>query len=321
MEDIGQTEIIEAISVIKSSIKGVNFRTNQSFQNYLESVDIKNLRIFSTGVGASGVPARVLSHALASMGVSGSDADPIELLHGGFGRIKQGDLLICFSDSGETKEILRILRHANKLGICTILVTQNKLILESELSNYVINYSLGNTGEIIRGVPSTSLVAQILVSLGLCEYLTRKSTMSLDSKSHPLGMLGLQNSKVKEIMREVEIDLVGDCELTMEQALKMINKNRLGVLLFISSSKGMGVFTDGDLRRALVSNSGNADEFLGKSIEEFINFNPKYLSPEDSLKSANDFFESGKKILVAPVIQEGNLVGVLHVHDLLEAIG
>lgn len=316
-----QAEILESISLIKSSLEGLDFCTSKSLQAYLESVNVKNMRIFSTGVGASGVPAKVLSHALASMGVSGSDADPTELLHGGFGRIRQGDLLICFSDSGETKEILRILRHARKLHISTILVTQNKLLLDPELSDYVVDYSLDDSGEIIKGVPSTSLVAQILVSLGLCEYLTRKSILRLDSSSHPQGMLGLQHLKVKEIMREVEVNLVGNCELTMEQVLNMMNKNKLGVLLFNSSSKGLGVFTDGDLRRALVRNSGRTDEFLKKSIDEFVNFNPKYLSPDDSLKSANDFFESGKKILVAPVVKEGSLVGVLHVHDLLEAIG
>lgn len=321
MEDTGKNNIVESINVIKTSISGVNFYTSSSLLDYMGSVDIKNLRIFSTGVGASGVPAKVLSHALASLSISGSDADPTELLHGGFGRIKENDLLICFSDSGETKEILRVLKHAKKLNICTILITQNKLSLNHKLADYIVGYSLGDSGEIIKGVPSTSLITQIFVSLGLCEFFSRKLILRLDSNSHPLGALGLQNSKVVEIMREVDDDLLGNPQLTMEEVLSKMNKNGLGVLLFDSDSKGVGVFTDGDLRRALVKNSERADEFLRTRIDKFINFNPKYLSPEDSLKSANDFFESGKKILVAPVMKEGNLLGVLHVHDLLEMIG
>lgn len=321
MEDSSRSQIVESINVIKSSIWGVNFYASSSLLEYMETKNFKNLRIFSTGVGASGVPAKVLSHALASLSISGIDADPTELLHGGFGRVREDDLLICFSDSGETREILRILKHAKKLNICTILVTQKKLSLDHNLSNYVVGYSLGDSGEIIRGVPSTSLVAQIFVSLGLCEFISRRLILRLDSNSHPLGALGLQNSKVVEIMREVDGDLLGNPQLTMEEVLNKMNRNGLGVLLFDSDSKGVGVFTDGDLRRALVKNSGRADEFLRTRIDEFINFNPKYLSPEDSLKAANDFFESGKKILVAPVMKEGNLLGVLHVHDLLEIIG
>lgn len=321
MTDGVPNKVLETISLVKSSIKDVNFCTSENLYEYLNSADLKDLKIFSTGVGASGVAAKVLSHALASMGISGNDADPTELLHGGFGRIKQGDLLICFSDSGETKEILRILKHAKKLNIMTILVTQKSLLSNSELTNHVVRYSLSDSREIINGVPSTSLVAQVIVSLGFCKYFTQKTTLSLDSNSHPLGNLGLQNLKVKDIMREVSANLVAKSGITVEQVLNMMNENKLGVLLFNADSNGLGIFTDGDLRRALVSNSDNTGTFLKKIIDEYINFNPKYLSPEDSLKSANDFFESGKKILVAPVLAENRLVGVLHVHDLLEAIG
>ena len=321
MQFSAQTEIITSINHVQSSIEGVNFFTSDSLQSFLESKEIKNLRIFTTGVGASSVPAKVLSHALASMGISGTEADPTELLHGGFGRIRQSDLLICFSDSGETKEIIRILKHAKKFNICTILVKQNKDIPQPELSDHILSYSLGGPGEAIKGVPSTSLVSQILVSLGLCEFLSRKTILRLDSISHPRGTLGLQNSKVKEIMRAVGDDLVGQCTFNVRQVLNMMNRNKLGILLFRSSSQGLGVFTDGDLRRALVINLGDTEDFLNKNISEFINFAPKYLSPENSLKSANDFFELGKKILVAPVVDEGQLVGVVHVHDLLEAIG
>ncbi len=316
-----QNEVIESFTLINSSTADVSFCTSELLFEYLNSVDSRNLKIFSTGVGASGVPAKVLSHALSSMGISGSDADPTELLHGGFGRIKTGDLLICFTDSGETKEILRILRHAKKLNIYTILVTQNTLLLNRELSDHVICYSLGDSGEIVSGVPSTSLIAQTMISLGICKFLSRKSILQLDASTHPLGNLGLQHSKVRDVMREVQANLVGECEITVEQALNLMNDNKMGVLFFNSSEKGLGIFTDGDLRRALVNSSNATDVFLEKIMEDLINFSPKYLSPEDTLKSANEFFESGKKILVAPVLNDGNLVGVLHVHDLLEAIG
>jgi D-arabinose 5-phosphate isomerase GutQ len=104
--------VLDSILNLISSLGNVVFHPNEEFQEFMKSKNLEIITIFSTGVGASAIPSQVLAHSLASVGIRAVAVDPIELLHGGFGRIKNNDIIICFSDSGKTREIRKVLSHA-----------------------------------------------------------------------------------------------------------------------------------------------------------------------------------------------------------------
>lgn len=305
------------LAVSLNNVKINSFDRDVSFLEDFTS-DLKHL--YFTGVGASFIPAQVGSHALSSMGVQASAAEALELLHGGFGRLKENDGIVCFSHSGTTVEIQRILKHARSMGVKTCLITGKKEWKSDAPADYILAYEIWENLETIRGVPSTSLLAQTCLSLSLVDLIGKAIGTQLDAKSHPNGTLGLINQKVANIMQPISDEYVGGMRSSLFEVVEKMSRNSHGVIFFVSKDGQVGIFTDGDLRRFVLKFLSEEISSLEFNPSDHVNFHPKVLKPEDSLLEASLMFESGKKVLVAPVLKNDKLVGIIHIHDLLERI-
>lgn len=307
----------ETIGQIQKAILETSFAQSREVEDFLINFDFSKRSVFTTGVGASQVPSQSLAHALASIGMKAHAVDPTELLHGGFGRLRPNDLLITFSHSGKTAEIRQTLAHCKKFGVITFLVTGSNEASLSGVSDHLIHYQIGKDGEAITGVPSTSLISQMLVSLGICKKIMVTWGGSLSELSHPSGSLSLDHKMVRDYMRPITNDKVCETSAPLRIAINKMSTNGMGAVIVSDGGSVRGVFTDGDLRRLMLKLNDSSRDILARKVIDFVEPNPKVVMANKSLQEALLVFEEGKKVLFAPVLNSQTLIGVIHIHDIL----
>jgi arabinose-5-phosphate isomerase len=113
--------------------------------------------------------------------------------------------------------------------------------------------------------------------------------------------------------------LIVDEDIKFIEAIKILNNSGLGMILVQYKKSEVGIFTDGDLRRLVLQNSHMISEFLTEKIGKFATKSPKMVDQETSVSDLLDLFENDKKVLVLPVADKSNIIGVIHVHDVIDS--
>jgi arabinose-5-phosphate isomerase len=305
------------VSGFIKSISDINVNYPDKFFTLLEDFDFSQRTIYSTGVGASSIPAQSFSHALASIGIRATSLEVTELLHGGLGRVHKEDLFFAFSNSGNTSEIRKIFKSLQGNNNIFLITSDKKGSKKDKLPEIEITYLFNNLTEFIDGVPSSSILAQLITAFSIFNYIKTKSNRAINSNVHPSGDIGLANMKVLDLMQIFPESEIYNKDITLEEAIKILDRNRLGIIVLDLEESKFGIFTDGDLRRILSNNVKNLDGIFQEKIANFVNASPKVLQGSSSIIEAIQLFETGKKVLIIPVLSEDKVVGVLHVHDIL----
>jgi len=282
----------------------------------------KGMVIFS-GVGKSGIIAEKLSKTMISTGTRSMYLSAQEALHGDIGIASKEDLIILLSKSGKGGEILTLAKTCKKRGFHTIAwISDNDSDLE-----YVVDYTmhLPLQGEICPFglAPTTSTAVQLIFGDCLAVALMQLSKFSLDqyALNHPGGAIGkLIAERVCDVMVFGEDIPICKEDLLVKEALYILSAKKLGAVC-INNQEGelVGLFTDGDLRR-LIENKGSTalDEPINNVMtKEFISIERQELTSK-----ALEIMEMGKrKICFLPVIENGKVVGCLHMHHILSSKG
>jgi arabinose-5-phosphate isomerase len=315
-QHIDKNQIDFFVSGFVNSISDINVKYSDKFFTLFEDFDFSQRNIYVTGVGASSIPAQCLSHALASIGIRATSLDVTELLHGGLGRVHRKDLFFAFSNSGNTSEIKKVFKSLQ--GNDIFLITRDKQNLKNNNKpENEITYSFNNSTEFIDGVPSSSILAQLITAFSVFNYIKTKSNTVISSNAHPSGEIGLANMKVLDLMQVLPETEIYRSDITLDEAIKILNRNKLGMIVLGLPESNFGIFTDGDLRRALSNSAKSREGVFQEKIANFVNASPKVLQDSSSIIEALHLFETGKKVLIIPVLSGEKVVGVLHVHDIL----
>ena len=277
--------------------------------------------VLTTGIGKAGHIARKVSATLASTGTPSHFLSPTDAVHGDLGSIRRGDLILIFSASGESDEILRLLSIVKKLDHPVISITaspQNSLGRHS-----TIVLPLGKIEEAcpLGLAPTASTTAMLALgdALALSVMKLRKFTAEDFALFHPAGQLGRKMIKVKEAMtfRRGENLPVASDRLTVGQVLHEVStiKRRSGaVILTNESGRISGIFTDGDLRRLVTDDDGSG---LKRPIADVMKKNPKRINA-DALASDAMAIMRQYRIDELPVADEQDQpVGLIDVQDLV----
>lgn len=275
-----------------------------------------------TGVGKSGHIAEKIAATLVSTGTRARFLSSGHALHGDIGFISKDDLLIAFSKSGESKELLDLFPYAQKKGAGTIAIVSqvdSRLARLAELSivlpveKELCPYNL---------VPTTSTAVQLLFGDCLAVALMKAREFSLDdlALNHPAGFLGRKITlKVADLMLKGEKLPLSTENRRLLDVLHELSAKQCGCLVVVDDALHLrGIFTDGDLRRALEKKGRSAfDEPVGSFMTRF----PRVISPGDLVCEAMKKMEENVKspITVLPVIQENQVVGLIRMHDILQA--
>lgn len=277
--------------------------------------------LLATGVGKAGHVARKVSATFSSTGTPSHFLNPTDAVHGDLGSLRRGDIVLIFSASGQSEEIVRLLSLIKKLAHSVIAITASP---DSELGRFAdITLATGKITEAcpLGLAPSASTTAMLALgdALALSVMKVRKFSAEDFALYHPAGQLGRNLLKVSEAMtfRLGENLPVASDDLTVGEVLLQVSriKRRSGaVILTNAQGKISGIFTDGDLRRLVTADDGSS---LKKPVRSVMKSDPKRIWA-DALAAQAMAMMRQHRIDELPVVdEEDRPVGLIDVQDLV----
>ena len=276
-------------------------------------------RIVVTGMGKSGHIGNKIAATLASTGTPAFFVHPGEASHGDLGMITPKDVVLALSNSGETDELLTIVPIIKRQGVPMIAMTGNPASSLGRNATVHLDVSVEQEACPLGLAPTSSTTATLAMGDALAVSLleARGFTAEDFARSHPAGSLGRRLLlHIEDLMHAGErVPQVPEDALLSEALVEMTDKG-LGMTAVIGADgRVAGLFTDGDLRRAL---DHEADVHV-TGIREVMTPNPTSVEPHMLAAEALQVMESRKINGLLVVDGEGALVGALNMHDLLRA--
>jgi len=276
-------------------------------------------KLVITGVGKSGLIGAKIAATFASTGTPSFFLHPTEALHGDLGMIGRDDAVLAISYSGESPELSSILPHIKRFDIPLIGMTRNADSTLGRYSDEVININVTQEACPLDIAPtsSTTLTLAMGDALAVCLMKARNFQKEDFASFHPGGALGKRLFvKVSDLMRTTDLPIV-DENTPLKEAILTLSEGRLGtVMLTDAQGKLSGLLSDGDIRRALLSETF----LLDAPAFEFATKNPRVISDATMLASDALVLIEEKKIqLLVVTDQDGIIQGALHLHTLVEA--
>ncbi|KAG8378664.1 hypothetical protein BUALT_Bualt07G0008800 [Buddleja alternifolia] len=278
--------------------------------------------IFFSGVGKSGFVAQKISQTLVSLGIKSGFLSPVDALHGDIGILSAEDLLVLFSKSGNSEELVKLVPCAKAKGVYLISVTSvtpNGLMRLCDLN---VHLPLERELCPFDLAPVTSTAIQMVFGDTVAIALMGARNLSKDeyAANHPAGRIGKSLIfKVKDLMKkEKELPLCSEQDLIMDQLVELTSKG-CGCLLVIDDENHLlGTFTDGDLRRTL---KASGEGIFKLTVGEMCNRNPRTITPDAMAVEAMQKMESPPSpVQFLPVISDDNvLIGIVTLHGLVSA--
>jgi len=299
---------IEAEALLECNI-------DDGFLKALDIIEHTKGKLIITGVGKSGLIGAKMAATFASTGTSSFFLHPTEALHGDLGMIGKDDSVLAISYSGESEELAKILPHIKRFDIPLIGMSRDKNSTLGKYSDAFIPTIIHKEACPLGIAPTTSTTLTLALgdALAVCMMKKRDFTKEDFASFHPGGSLGKALFiKVSDLMKK---DFpIADKNITLKEAIVKITEGKIGHLLFVEDSNVKAILSDGDLRRALLR-----DDFdLNAKAIQFATLNPKTIN-SDVLASDVLAFMEQNKIQLLPVVKNNKIVGVIHIHDLVEA--
>ena len=275
-------------------------------------------KIITLGIGKSGHIAKKVSATLSSTGSASSFINAGEALHGDIGGINKNDAVIIFSHSGETEEIIDLIPFLRSSGCEFFSITGSRDSFIAK--NSLINLDTGISEEAcpLDLAPTTSTTASLALGDAIAVALLEAKNFKSDdfAKSHPGGKLGKRLITTVEDLMAKNKDLpVVSQDMTLSDTLIEISSKGLGAALVVEKKRLVGIFTDGDLRRTL----NQVKDPLNKKIENYMTKRTKTILKNKLAIEALDIMQKNKIYSIAVVDSKKIPVGIIRMHDLVEA--
>jgi arabinose-5-phosphate isomerase len=294
-------------------------RLDERFLAALELIASRSGRVVVSGIGKSGHIARKIASTMASTGTPAYFVHAAEASHGDLGMIEAGDVFIAISYSGASDELLDIVPLVKRRGAKLIAITGDAGSPLAREADIHLDARVAQEACPLNLAPTASTTAALALGDALAvALLERRGFSSADfAKSHPKGRLPRQALvHVADVMhRGADVPAVQSGASAM-QAVSEISRGRLGMTAVLDGTKRVqGIFTDGDLRRALEKGID-----LGSiSVDQVMTRNPRTLSPQALAAEAVQLMEAHKITQLLVVDENGALLGALNLHDLFRA--
>ena len=276
-------------------------------------------RIVVSGMGKSGIIAKKIAATLASTGSPALFLHPAEGSHGDLGMLTRQDCLLALSNSGETAELLAILPVVKRLAVPLIAMTGNPQSTLARSAAVHLNCSVAREACPLNLAPTASTTATLAMGDALAMALLQARGFSADdfALSHPGGSLGKRLLlRVQDVMhRGTSLPKVREDTPLCEAVLEMSSKG-LGMTAVVDAEdRVLGIFTDGDLRRAFA----RRQDIWEQPMAELAHAKPATITAEALAAEALALMENNRIGALLVTDGEARLIGALNMHDLLRA--
>ncbi len=309
----------QVLRIEADAILALGARLNGAFLDAVGLILAGRGRVIVSGIGKSGHIGRKIASTLASTGTPAFFVHPAEASHGDLGMITPDDVVIAISNSGESMEILNILPSIKRQGAKLIAITGRPQSTLARDADVHLDAAVAQEACPLNLAPTASTTAVLALGDALAVALLDARGFGAEdfARSHPGGALGRRLLiRMRDVMRQGADLPVVSPEATVAEATREISRGGIGIAIVIDTERRVvGVFTDGDLRRAIV---GGRD--LGTlTVADVMTRTPRTISADKLTAEAVEMMEK-HRINQLPVIDaEGRLIGALNMHDLFRA--
>jgi arabinose-5-phosphate isomerase len=310
-----------AVQIEADALTALALRIDGPFSAACQAILAGSGRVVAMGMGKSGHIARKIAATLASTGTPAFFVHPGEAGHGDFGMITDTDMVLAVSYSGESDEILMLLPLLRRQGNAVIAMTGRPTSTLARAADVHLDVSVPAEACPLHLAPTSSTTATLAMGDALAVALleARGFTPEDFARSHPAGSLGRQLLlHISDVMHTGEEIPAVPADATLAQALVEMSRKRLGMTAVVGPDRQLlGIFTDGDLRRALDNASLDIHATVIGSV---MTRNPVTIGPQALATEAARLLETrniGSGLIV--VDGQGRVTGALNVHDLLRA--
>jgi arabinose-5-phosphate isomerase len=290
-------------------------RLGDEFQAALDLLDGCRGRVIVTGMGKSGIICRKIAATLSSTGTAAWFLHPAEAIHGDLGAIRQEDVVLALSHSGETEELVRLLESIRRIGARLIAITGDPGSTLGRAADVALDCGIAEEACPMNLVPTASTTAALALGDALAmTLLVRKGFSEAEFASfHPGGKLGRRLLRVEHAMHGGEAAPIVSLTTPMPEVIHEMSSKRLGMTCVVDDERRLaGVITDGDLRR-LMSRTANV---LALSAMDAMSARPVTIPRALLAVEALNLMEARKITSIVVVDDHGLVEGVVHLHDL-----
>jgi len=293
-------------------------RIDEKFAKAVDILAHSTGRAIVSGVGKSGLVGRKIAATLTSTGTPATFLHPSESLHGDLGIVGESDVAILISKSGESNELVALLEHLKRLGVCTIAITGELNSTLARHTDVALDAWVKEEACVHDLAPTTSTTVALAIGDALAvALLEEKGFKSEDfARLHPGGSLGRKLlTQVRDVMVTGDLLPVLKPDATMREAVVQLAERRGIAVVRSDDGKVAGVVTSGDLTRLME----REDNVMPVPVENVMTRTPR-IAREDELGSAVVYRMEQHGIISMPVVDDNDrLVGVIHLHDLMRA--
>ena len=310
----------EVLKIEADSIRALSRRLGKDFERLVRLLARLEGKVIVCGVGKSGLIGAKIAATLSSTGTPAVFLDPLSALHGDLGVVDHGDVLLTLSNSGESVELINVVRAARSLGAKVVALTGNTESALAREADSAVEVGAKREACPLGLAPTASTTAMLAFGDALAMTLAsvKRFTEEDFAARHPGGALGQRlKLRVSDLMRTAKAVPVTKDTGTLGDALReMTERDNLGVTLIVDQDRKLvGILTDGDLRRLLCGRE--KDDLLGRRLRPLMTRNPKCIEPDAPAVDALRLMEIKGITSLAIVDVRGRPAGIILLHDIL----
>ena len=292
-------------------------RIGDDFARAVECIAQSEGRVIVSGVGKSGLVGRKIAATFTSTGTPATFLHPADSVHGDLGIVGKSDVAILISKSGESHEVLGLLDHLKRLGVCTIALTSNPKSTLARDSDFTLDGWVKEEACPHDLAPTTSTTVALAIGDALAIALLEEKGFGADdfARFHPGGAIGKRLfTRVSDVMITDKLPVLPE-SATMREAVVQLAERRGIAIVKGKNGSVAGVITTGDLSRLME----REEHVFPIPVTKVMNRTPK-VAQADELGSAVVYRMETHGIIAMPVLNGDNqIVGVIHLHDLMRA--
>ncbi|MCH8272431.1 MAG: KpsF/GutQ family sugar-phosphate isomerase [Candidatus Marinimicrobia bacterium] len=309
----------EVIRVEAEAVAALSSRINATFVEAVELIFECKGRVIVTGVGKSGLVARKIAATLASTGTAAFFIHAAEGLHGDLGVVREEDVILIVTKSGETNEITGLIPQLKNIGVKLITITGTLDASLTKVSDIVLDASVKEEACPHDLAPTASSTAALVMGDALAVALLERRGFTMEdfASIHPGGNLGKKLlTRMEDLMYTGEqVPIMNEDSLFKDVILEM-NRKRFGAVCIVDDSgKLKGIITEGDLRREIEK----GEAILQSKASLIMSTEPKVVSSRTLATEVLSILEEHNILQIITVDEEQKPIGMVHLHDLLEA--